>query len=325
MKKQKRIPGIRIALFLCIVSLAGILAGCSSNSGTNSHTGNEASEQKVQIVTTLFPQYDFARQVAGDHAEIQLLLPLGTDSHSYEPTPADIVAIQEADLFIYTGEYMEGWANTILESLDQSELTVVDVSQGIPLDEEEGHDGHDHAEGAAHSYDPHIWTNPVYAKTMVQTITDALCRVDPDNQADYEQNAQTYQEELSALDEEIREVVATSERKTAFFGSRFALHYFFKEYGLEHVSAYDNCSTEGEPSVAVMSDMIAQMQEQSIPVVYYAELEDPKIARTIQEETGAEMLLFHSCHNIGAEEMEQGVTYLDLMKQNVENLKKGLN
>ena len=119
-------------------------------------------------------------------------------------------------------------------------------------------------------------------------------------------NAQTYQEELSALDEEIREVVATSERKTAFFGSRFALHYFFKEYGLEHVSAYDNCSTEGEPSVAVMSDMIAQMQEQSIPVVYYAELEDPKIARTIQEETGAEMLLFHSCHNIGAEEMEQG-------------------
>ena len=266
-------------------------------------------------------------KLLGDKAHITLLLPLGMDSHSYEPTPSNLIAIEESDLFIYTGDYMEGWASGILESINQDHVTVLDVSHGISLDmeEEDGH-GHEHhaGDGHNHQFDPHIWTSPVNAQKMVDNILEALCEIDPENADYYRKNAQDYQKKLSDLDQKIRGIVADGERKEVFFGGTFPFHYFFEEYGLEYEAAYDNCSGETEPSVGTMTHMIQEMREEKIPVIYYEELVDPKIARTIAEETGAEMLLFHSCHNVSKDDFERGVTYLDLMNQNAEHLKEGL-
>lgn len=291
---------------------------------------------QLRVVTTLFPQYDFVRQIAGDKAHVSLLLPLGMESHSYEPSPADVIAIGDADLFVYTGDYMEGWVSGILESVG-SNLAVLDVSHAIPLDME-GHD-HEHesgedpeseaekhfaGDGHHHEYDPHIWTSPMIAHQMVDNIVDALCDADPANEAYYRENGRKYQQELTALDQDIRTVIAASAKKPLFFGGTFPFHYFFEEYGLEYEAAYDNCSGETEPSVAVMTHMIREMRREKIPAIYYEELVDPKIARSIAEETGAQMLLFHSCHNVSKDDFDNGVTYLSLMRQNLEHLKIGL-
>ena len=317
--------GIAVVLF----SLwAMMLTGCSVRQNQLASTNPEGEKEgQVKIMTTLFPQYDFARQIAGDKAHITLLLPLGMDSHCMSLTPSNLIAIEEADLFIYTGDYMEGWASGILESINQDHVTVLDVSHGISLDmeEEDGH-GHEHhaGDGHNHQFDPHIWTSPVNAQKMVDNILEALCEIDPENADYYRKNAQDYQKKLSDLDQKIRGIVADGERKEVFFGGTFPFHYFFEEYGLEYEAAYDNCSGETEPSVGTMTHMIQEMREEKIPVIYYEELVDPKIARTIAEETGAEMLLFHSCHNVSKDDFERGVTYLDLMNQNAEHLKEGL-
>lgn len=299
---------------MLLLLTALLFAGCSSQQAPSSEKSQ--TEKPLTIVATLFPQYDFARAIAGDHAEVTLLLPAGVESHSFEPTPSDIMKINQADLFVYTGSNMEPWAETMIQSLDNPNLTVVDVSQNVPMDPSE--DEH-------HPYDPHIWTSPVNAKIMVENVAKALCEKDPDNAASYQKNADEYTAELDALDQQIRQTIANGKRNEIIFGGRFAFHYFIKEYGLDYRSAYDNCSEETEPSVKTIASLIDEINQKQIPVIYYEELTDPKIARSISEATGAELLLFHSCHNVSKEDYENGATYLSLMKQNLENLKKGLN
>ena len=324
-----------LALFAVTIITVGILAGCSSsNTSSGNSTNSENDPDKITIVATLFPQYDFARQIAGDKANVELILPPGVDSHTFDPSPSDIITIHNADVFLYTGSNMETWASNIIESLPDS-VQVTNVSQGISLLKSPS-GGHDHSEDdhnhtsdelssdELNQYDPHIWTSPVNAKTMVQTIVQTLCEADPDNAEYYTENANSYLSQLDELDQEIRTVVANGNRKEIVFGSRFALFYFTHEYGLDYKSAYDSCSADSEPSAKTISELINEIKEKQIPVIYYEELTDPKISRSISEETGVEMLLFHSCHNISKEDFENGETYLSLMKQNVENLKKGL-
>lgn len=328
---------IRTAGSLLCVLMLFVFSGCTLRDTQMASTNPQGAQSgQLRVVTTLFPQYDFVRQVTGEKAYVSLLLPLGMESHSYEPSPADVIAIGDADLFVYTGDYMEGWVSGILESVG-TDVMVLDISQGIPLDmemhghehgeEESGHDEpeeHFAGDGHHHEFDPHIWTSPVKARQMVENLVQALCRADPENAAYYQENARRYQQELGQLDSDIRTVIADSAQKTLFFGGTFPFHYFFEEYGLEYEAAYDNCSGETEPSVAVMTHMIREMREEQIPVIYYEELVDPKIARSIAEETGAQMLLFHSCHNVSQHDFEEGVTYLSLMRQNLEHLKIGL-
>jgi zinc transport system substrate-binding protein len=333
----------KILTVILVVLLAASLFGCTQNQKTSDLSENENSNEKIKIVTTLFPQYDFARQIAGDKAEVALLLPPGAESHSFEPTPSDIITINKADIFIYTGKYMEPWAEKIIQSTDSDTINILDVSNGITLfkedheHDEEEHDEDEHTEddidnseehggdGHNHEYDPHIWTSPVIAKKMVDNIAASLCYVDSENASYYKSNAEKYKKQLDELDAEFNEIVNTGVRNKIYFGGRFALHYFTEEYGLEHESAYDNCSSETEPSAHDIAQIIDEIKEHKIPVIYYEELTDPKVSRSISEDTGAEMLLFHSCHNISKEDFEKGVTYLDIMKQNAENLKKGLN
>ena len=315
---------------MVILGFILVLAGCSEGSKEESISTSD----KIEIVTTLFPQYDFARQIVGDKAEVTLLLPPGMESHSYEPTPADMIKINKANLFIYTGELMEPWAHKMIESVDSEQVKVLDVSQGIPLlasneEDEQHHDheaeveGHEHSEddGHHHTYDPHIWTSPQNAKVMVNNILEALCEVDPQNADYYKANAQAYQLQLDNLNDEFEVVVSNSKHDTIYHSGRFAMQYLMQQYGVNYVSA----PFEAEPSAALVAQVINEIKANNIPAIYYEELITPKIAQMISEETGAQMLLLHSCHNVSKEDFDNGVTYLSLMEQNVENLKIGLN
>ena len=367
----------RLVLIICAlaVGICAFAAGCSKGSSDNSGAAGDESGKKLKIVATLFPQYDFARQIAGDYADVTLLLPPGMESHSYDLRPADMIEIRESDMFIYTGKYMEVWAQTIIDSLDDS-VMVVDVSDGITLEKEEdyfvdehsahehsthehithedtdeddehgahedtdgddehgahedtddehdSHAGHSHA-GHTHEYDPHIWTSPVYAMQMVENIVDALMEKDPQHAEEYRQRADEYIDKLAEVEAAFRQVSEESARRTIFFGGRFAMTYFVREYDFDCVSAYHDCSAESEPSISSVMRMIDEIKESGAKAVYYEELADPKVARTIAEETGVKLLLLHSAHNVSRQEYENGVTFLDIMWNNVEKLKEGLN
>ena len=299
-------------MMLLTMTLVVLLAGCASEK--NVPAAKDATSDKIQIVATLFPQYDFARQIAGDKADVTLLLPPGVESHSYEPTPSDIIKINHSDLFLYTGKNMEAWSQKIIQGMTDAEShsLVLDVSKDIKLAKTSG-------------IDPHIWTDPLIAKVMVTNIQDALCKIDPANADYYTENAAKYSSELDGLDAEFKTIVSNGKRNEIIFGSRFALYYFAKQYGLNYEAAFDSCSSETEPSAKTVAKLIKKIKEDQIPVIYYAEIEEPKVAKSISEETGVKMLLFHSCHNITKEELEEGATYLSLMKQNAQNLKEGLN
>ncbi len=315
MKQSGKIKALLSILVLCVIAVTG----CKSDKSGDS--------EKLSIITTLFPQYDFARQIVGDKADVTLLLSPGVEAHSYDPTPADIVKINKADIFIYTGDNMESWAADILSGIDNENLDVLDVSKGIKLvkTEEEHSDEEDEDEDAhEHEYDPHIWTSPVNAITMVENILNELVKTDPDNKEYYKENAAKLTKDLNELDSEFKEVVKNADIKTIYFGGRFAMYYFAKEYGLQYEAAFDSCSSETEPSAKRVARIINDMKADNAAVIYYEELVDPKSAKSIAEATGAETLLLHSCHNVSKEEMDAGVTYVSLMKQNVKNLKEGL-
>lgn len=311
----------KILGFIIAVVLTFTLVGCTAN--------NNKDNGKIKIITTLFPQYDFAKQIVGDKGDVELLLPPGVESHTYDPSASDIVNIGKADMFIYTGEYMEVWADKVIKNIKGKDVKIVDVSKGITLkhiEEQEGFDDHDddHDEHD-HEFDPHIWTNPQYAKIMVDNILDALCEIDKENADYYKENAEKYKAELDRIDSEIQDVVDSSKHNELFFAGRFALSYFAERYGLEWTAAYDSCSTETEPSAKAVSQIIKEVKEKNIKVIYYEELVDPKVANTIAKETGAKPLILHSCHNVSKDEFEKGVTYISIMEQNIINLREGLN
>lgn len=319
----------KLQVIISMVSIISLLlVGCSKSETTDSKVAEGDNTPKIKVVTTLFPQYDFVNQVGKDAVEVKMLLKPGVESHTYEPTPSDIVDINKADIFLYTGDEMEPWVSKILDSLD-GDVMIVDLSKNITLDEVEDHD-HDHEDEESdddhvHSYDPHIWTNPLNAKVMVEDIKVALCEVDKINAMTFENNAKDYLASLDQLDQDIRDMVKEAKRNEVVFGGRFAFHYFFEEYGLDYVSAYDSCSSETEPSAKVIATIIDKVKEDEIPVIFYEELANPKVAESIASATGAKTLLLHSCHNVSTDDYKNGATYLSLMYQNLENLKEALN
>ncbi|MDO4556626.1 MAG: metal ABC transporter substrate-binding protein [Lachnospiraceae bacterium] len=311
------------SILLVLILLAFSLSGCSSDKNTEETVAN--SENQLTIIATLFPQYDFAKELTKGTANVVLLLPPGMESHSYEPTPQDIITIQKSDVFLYTGDDMEPWVSGIVENLSDTPV-VADLSTGISLQKEEDDEEHAHEneEEHTHEYNPHIWTSPVLAMKMVENIENALVKADPENADFYQKNAEEYTKKLEDLDQEFRDIVAAAKHDTVYIGSRFSLLYFMEEYGLSYTAAYDSCEEESEPSIKRVVTMIQEMKENNIKAVYYEELTEPYIARTIGEAAGAQILLFHSCHNVSRDELESGATYLSLMEQNAKNLKKGL-
>lgn len=298
-----------------------MFSGCSSQP-------NQNSNDKIKVVASLFPQYDFAKQIAKDKADVTLLLPPGTESHTFDPSPSDFLNISTSDIFLYTGKEMEPWADKIVNSIKNDNLIICDTSSGIDLKksiDDDEHDEHDHEEHHTHNYDPHIWLDPTLAAKMVDNIASTFCVKDPSNSEFYKSNAENYKNELLNLDNKFKNMIDSSKRKSVVFAGRFAHLYFIERYGLDYIAAFDSCSTESEPSVKKISDIVNFINKNNIPVIYYEEFSEPKIANSISEQTGTKSLKFSTLHNVTREQLENNSTYIDLMLENFENLRQGLN
>lgn len=306
-----------ISLFLC-----ALLIVCFGACGKDTNGGKEKNE-KISVVCTLFPQYDFVREIAGNRVDLTLLLTPGTDSHSYDPSPVDMVKINECDLFIYTGELMEGWAANIIGSLSEN-VSVLSLPKPAKLEEHSltysSHEEEEHD----HSADPHIWTSPVNAMNIVKRITDRLCEIDGVNAEFYRANEKAYLAQLNALDSEIRAVADSAQHKTVVMCDRFAMLYFCEEYGLDYIAAFDSCTSNTEPSPAVIVKITNEVEAKNIPAVFCAELSNRKVAEAVAQRTGVQVLELHSCHNLSADDFNAGENYISLMKRNAENLKIAL-
>lgn len=328
---RRFVPAILLSVFLIFTCIAA--AGCQS---LERNTVKEGTG-KLKVVTTLFPYYDFLRQIAGDSIELIMVVPAGMDSHSFEPTPADMIIMEEADLLICNGGTMEIWLSKVLDSMGEAEKPgrVVTMMNYVDTVEEEIMEGmeaedHNHAhEEDGHEeeieYDEHIWTSPVNAMRLTEVLTEILCEESPQNADIYRKNKEVYTQKLRALDRELRTITESGQRRLLIFGDKFPFRYFFDEYGLEYRAAFSGCSTDTEPSAKTIAYLIDKVKERQIPAIYYLELSSHRVAEIIGEETKAEPLLFHSCHNVTRKEFDSGITYLELMERNAKNLRKGLN
>lgn len=369
-----------------------LLSGCGPAGGSQGAFDASSEENgKLKVAVTLFPYYDFVRQIAGDQVDLQMVIPAGMDSHSFEPTPADIRTIQHADVLISNGGTMEHWLEDTLGALDTSNMTIVTMMDYVDTVEEEivegmedaGHD-HDHAhshaaaddhdhshetpeeheahaqeaddhdhsgetpeEHAAHAqetddhdhsdyvdhdgheeaieYDEHIWTSPVNAMKLVDVIGETLAEADPAHAEVFRQGAADYKKELEEIDAGFREVSRNRKRNMIVMGDKFPFRYLADEYQLDYRAAFSGCSSDTEPSAKTIAYLIDKVKEEQIPVVYYLELSSHRISEIIGEETGAEPLLLHSCHNVTRAQFDAGITYAGLMRQNIENLRKGID
>ena len=303
---------------LLMIVLMIFLCGCSYNAPRKS--------DKLSIVCSIFAPYDFARQVAGDRAEVKMLLPTGVESHSYEPTPKDIIELEDCDIFFYVSEHTETWVTQMTHAVNDILAVEIADELGIEINGHEHHHGEEpHEEHEDGETDEHIWTNLEIAAKMVECIAEKMGEADPENADFYNENAKEYVEKILELRDDFSELVKTSKRKEIISGSRFAMKNFTHEFGLEYTAAFDSCVDNTEPSASVMAQIIDKIKADRLPVIFYEELTEPKIARAVSTETGVKMLLLHSCHNISSDEMKRGETYLSLMRQNYYNLKEALN
>ena len=299
-----------IAALLC---LCLVLCGCTAQ------PEKPHDETKLQIVCTSFPAYDFAREIADDRAELTLLIKPGSEVHSYEPTPKDMIRIQESDLFICNGGESEQWAKTLITP----ELNTIYMMDCVDTVEESA-DGIYNAEDGEPELDEHVWTSPLNAIKISEEICNALCKLDTDNAEEYKMNFAAYKAQLMALDREFRQVIKNSGKHTLVFADRFPMRYFALEYGLDCYAAFRGCSSETEPSAKTVAYLIDRVREDKIPAVLYMEFSNQKMADVICEDTGCKKLPFYSAHSVSAEQFEQGVSYLDLMRINLNSLKEAL-
>jgi zinc transport system substrate-binding protein len=269
---------------------------------------NNIESEKISVVTTLFPLYDMAKNIGGDNADVYLLLPPGVEAHSYEPTPSDIVRINEADIFIYTGKFMEPWVEDILKSFKNENLIVVDSSTGTNMLES----------------DPHIWLDFDNSKIMADNIKNGYIQNDPENKNYYELTANDYSNKLTELDSLYKNSLSTCEKKEIVYGGHYAFSYLANRYGLTYLAA-QGLSPDSEPTANDLIKLIDQVTKNDIKYIFYEELSSPKIAETIANETDAKMLLLNAAHNVSKEQFDDDVSFFDIMDENLVNLKNGLN
>jgi zinc transport system substrate-binding protein len=313
------------------------------------------AEEKLQIITMNFPAFDFARQVAGERAEVTLLLPPGVDAHSFEPSPRDVIAMQEADLLIYNGGIGENWISGMLKSMgtdapaaiammdqvDTVQEELVEGMEDVPHahshgdeDDHDDHDDHEHEEHGDHGdhdhdheereLDEHVWTTPNNAIKISRAILAKLSELDPAGRDSYQANFDRFEQELKALDQDFRALFAAAKRNTIVLGDRFPMRYFTNEYKLDYYAAFPGCAAETEPSARTIAFLMDTIRKEEIPVVFHIEFSNQKAANAIAAETGAKTLLLHSAHNVSSQEMADGITYLSIMRQNLNTLKEAL-
>jgi len=309
--------GKKIIFLIIVILTVGALVFIVTT--RNSKPAEEARLKKINVVTTLFPLYDFTKNIGKAKVEVSLLLPPGVEAHSFEPKPSDLVKINEADVFIYTGKFMEPWAEDIVKSVTNKNLIRVDSSQGIKMIPGVFHD----ADEPAGSFDPHIWLDFDNAKIMVSNILHALAAKDPAYINNYKQNSDDYGKKLSDLDSLYKTTLADCKGKEIVYGGHYAFGYLAHRYALKYLAA-QGFSPDAEPTARDLSMLVEQIRKDNIKYVFFEELTSPKIAETIANETNTKLLLLNAAHNVTKDQFVQGTSFLDIMKSNLDNLKVGL-
>lgn len=337
-----------IPLCLALVMTVGLLAGCGKQ---NEQTASD--ETRLRVVTTIFPEYDWVREILGDkadNAEVTMLLDNGADLHSYQPTADDIVKISECDLFIYVGGESDDWVDDALKNAANKNMKVINLLEALGervkteevvegMQEEKHDHDHDHEDADEHDdakehdheeeaeYDEHVWLSLKNAQTLCSAISGVLQQIDPDNKDTYAANASAYIKKLSALDADYQAAVNAATRKTVLFGDRFPFRYLAEDYGLRYYAAFAGCSAESEASFETISFLAGKVDELNLPCVLTIEGVQHKIAETIVRNTAAKnqkMLMMDSMQSTTSKDAANGTTYLSVMERNLSVLKEAL-
>lgn len=311
-------------LLATILSLVMIFLFASCSAPVN-------DKNKISIISSVFPSYDFARQITAgiDGVSVSMLIIPGTEPHSYEPSVRDMAEIKESSLFIYLGGESDEWVESLLETFGENEVNTLKMTDCVPLLTEEkkegmqaGREEHHSEVSAEGENDEHVWTSPKNAILISKKIMDCLCKIDKDNSQKYAENFEKYKTKLQKLDSEFEATFKSSE--TLIVADRFPFRYLANEYGFEYFAAFPGCSTESDPSAATIAFLENKTREIDAKAVFYTEFSSQKVADTICEATGVKKLRFHSCHNVSLEDFEKGETYLSLMEQNLKNIQEAL-
>jgi zinc transport system substrate-binding protein len=307
---------------LCGIMCILLLVACSSSE----HGASPLKSGRLRVVTSLFPLYDFARTIAGERAEVTLLMPPGVEPHSFEPKPDDIVRIGKAGLFIYTNPVMEPWAAKIIQGIDQSRLRVVDAGKGVshqtaaPMDDHDDHDqDHHHAGGL----DPHIWLDFGNDQQIADTILAGFVAADPANAGYYRSNASALKAQLAELDKRYREGLSSCATRVFLHGGHYTFGYLARRYDL-HYRSLSGVSSESEPSATRMAAMVRHIKQAGVRYLFAEELLSPRLTETLATEAGVDVLKLHGAHNLSRDDFQRGVTFIQLMDNNLSNLQKGL-
>ncbi len=281
--------------------------------------------ETLNVLTTVFPAFDFAREVGGDAVSVELLLSPGTDTHAYEPTPKDIIRIGNTDLLIITGGEGDLWVEKTLAALGADAPRVVALTELTETVTEEHREGMDGEAEEDPEVDEHVWTSPARAMEIVSGLANVFSEMLPDEATQISENTAAYRKELETLDDEYRQLTSSASGNLLIFGDRFPFRYLTDEFGLEYYAAFPGCSSEVEPSAETIAFLIDRAAEEEITVILYTETSNHRIADAIAQSVGAESLMLHSCHTVSSEMLANGVSYIDLMRNNEMVLDKALN
>lgn len=292
------------------------------------------SNDTLSIVCTAFPQYDYIKNIMGSDNNLTLLLDDGGDLHSYEPTAQDIIAIGSADLFVYIGGTSDEWVDGALQSANNPAFKAIALMDLVDTYEEEyvvgmqhehGHEHNDAHSGDHSTEDEHIWLSLRNSAEITQALCSAICEIDTENAEKYKVNTQNYINKLNSLDKEYKNVVASAERDVLLFADRFPFRYLIEDYNLTYHAAFAGCSSESEASFETMAYLIDKTAELKLPVVLTIEGSDGSLAKTVCDETGAKSATLNSCQSVTAQDIENGTSYINIMKSNLEILQEALN
>ena len=319
-----------IAVFIIICLLTVCSCSCS----------HPTSTERLKIICTVFPQYDFVRNIVRDKADVKMLVPLGTESHDFKIenlTVAELKSVATADLVIYVGgESDSNWITELRSTvknngtkwcaLTEMTETLEEIISESMVDDHEEHDNeHEHDDNHVHSmYDEHIWTSPKRVIDVVKKISDILAEIDTENAEFYRQNGADYIEQLMSLDERLVKVTAENQGKKLIFGDRFPFRYLFHDYGLDFDAAFAGCSAVSDPSVSQMTSLTQTALNEKAKVIFYMENSKPIFAETIAKAIGGRAELLHSCHTVTKEEILSGKDYVSLMNENIQKLAEAL-
>lgn len=306
-----------------------LFSSCTTTPADNeSATGDTDSKSGISIVTTIFPIYDWVKNITGSAENVIYFDENGIDLHSFEPTADNIITLSSADLFICIGGESDKWVDNAVKSAENENLRVLKLMKVTGVLEEEtveGMETDDHEEADAAEYDEHVWLSLKKAQTAVDSIADTLCEIDPENAENYRKNAADYISKLESLDSEYKSAIVSAKGNTLLFADRFPFRYLTEDYAIEYYAAFPGCSAESEASFETMAFLIEKTKELKLDDIIVLEGSDRKIASTVASETGARIVMLDSCQSVTKKDVADGKTYISVMEENLKVITEALS